>query len=95
MKKVGEIIHGPNGQHLTIRWTEKPPSPGTSLFVPGHGPDRHAPLKNMLTVVIGLVALAGAVTPNGWLAWVAVIALVVLPPSWDPAIRFKEWVSRR
>ena len=32
------------------------------------------------------------------LAWIAIgisIVLVLLPPSVDPAIRFKEWVERR
>lgn len=30
-----------------------------------------------------------------WLLLAACIALVLLPPKYDPAIRWKEWLMRR
>lgn len=50
--------------------------------------------KNLLAVVFGAL-VAGAVLSESWIALlVAIVMLILLPPSWDPAIRFKEWVTR-
>lgn len=32
---------------------------------------------------------------TGWILIGICIALVLLPPRWDPAIRLKEWLGRR
>lgn len=30
-----------------------------------------------------------------WLLWAAVIACVVLPPRYDPAIWLKQWIEKK
>lgn len=30
-----------------------------------------------------------------WLVWIAIAALVLAPPKYDPAIRLKEWMMKR
>lgn len=50
--------------------------------------------KNVLAVIFG-VLVTGSVLTESWLAlFIAIVILIALPPSWDPAIRFKEWINR-
>lgn len=51
-------------------------------------------MRKIPVIVIGALILAGAICQNPWLLGLAIIILVALPPSWDPAIRFKEWTLR-
>lgn len=34
-------------------------------------------------------------TTLNWVLTIIVVVLVLLPPKWDPAIRFKEWIESR
>jgi hypothetical protein len=34
-------------------------------------------------------------TTLNWILMIIVIVLILLPPKWDPAIRFKEWIESR
>ena len=52
-------------------------------------------MKNVLAVVFGMLVM-GSILAEYWIAlFVAIVILIALPPSWDPAIRFKEWVNRK
>lgn len=43
-------------------------------------------------IFVGLITFA--VLSEYWVALAfAIVLLVLLPPSWDPAIRFKEWIE--
>lgn len=44
------------------------------------------------------VGIAALVVGSLWrweLLVVAIVLLILLPPSWDPAVRFKEWMRAR
>lgn len=49
----------------------------------------------LINVTLALLILAGALTQSILLLGLAIIILLVLPPSYDPAIRFKEWTMRK
>lgn len=34
-------------------------------------------------------------TPVDWVIVAAIIGLILLPPSFDPAVRLREWLERR
>ena len=52
-------------------------------------------LKNLIAVALLVVFAAGIATENPFLIFTPIIILVLLPPSYDPAIRFKEWNRNR
>lgn len=52
-------------------------------------------MKNVVAGVIAFLICAGIAWDIGELMLVAIIILVMLPPSWDPAVRFKEWTMGR